>query len=809
MFSLLFYFHPLLNFCMKKILLAVLAFSIFQCLYSQTIEAKLNEWAKTNPMEKLYLHLDRESYLAGQHIWFKGYFSSGLMPSNLSSTMYVELLNNESSVIFRGAFPAYLGVSMGQLDIPEELNTGTYLIRAYSPIMLNQPGFNFYKRIAVFGKSSKKNSKAAPQEKPLLRFFPEGGNFIAGIINTVAFKATDMDGMPLNTEGDVLDEKGNVVTSFKTLHDGMGSFVLVPQPGSSYTANIKGTELKYPLPQQQLEGITFKVRSTSKDKQFAITQMGNNIALKPAYMIGQMGNQVLFKQLLNGDKKSITGVIPTTDLYSGILQLTVFNKDNMPLTERLTFIDNKEYILPGTIQADTLNTEARKRNHFSLLMKDTIIGNFSIAVTDADYDNATPRSQNIYSWLFLNSDIKGYVHNSAYYFSSASDSVRAALDLVMMTNGWSRFKWTDIAQNKLPLPKYKDRGYIDLSGRINIEGTKRPLANKDIIMLVYPADTSKVKRGGMPRFLHTDSLGQFKMDSVIFYDKMKLLFSEVRGKKSKYISVRLNEDSLNKKFAITPISIPFDSSQISNASMMASAYYDYMKAEGITLEAVTVKARQKSETEKLEEQYSSALFSNNVNGRVLDLRNEMFSGDIFQYLQGRVPGLTVSGTPGEYKINYRDGGFGTGNVSLYLDEMPTDANMIEAIPLNQIAFVKLLPNSVATFGGGTALAIYMKKGADLNAVIPAANDIITYSGYTIVKEFYNPNYDKQPDDSKVDNRLTISWMPNIYLAKVNPIVPIIFYNTDRTKRYKIVAEGYTNDGRMLMLEKIIDPTMKQ
>jgi hypothetical protein len=40
---------------------------------------------------------------------------------------------------------------------------------------------------------------------------------------------------------------------------------------------------------------------------------------------------------------------------------------------------------------------------------------------------------------------KGYVHDPAYYFSSDDDSVKTALDLLMMTNGWRRFKWTDLA----------------------------------------------------------------------------------------------------------------------------------------------------------------------------------------------------------------------------------------------------------------------------------------------------------------------------------------------------------------------------
>lgn len=791
---------------MKKVLLLILGMvaGIIPSL-SQSIDNKLIEWSKTNPIEKLYLQIDRESYFSGQTIWFKGYFMSSFVPSGKSSTLYVELLNQQSDIIVRGIFPAYLSISIGQLDLPENTPAGTYQLRAYSPLMMNQPDFIFHKRITIAGKEAKKKEVSAAENKNQLLFFPEGGNMVSGLLNVVAFKATGKNGLPLDVAGEIRNDKGASITSFKVMHDGMGTFPIIPIEGDSYFAVIAGSEEKYPLPQQTKNGISINVRATPQGKQFRIQTNSNEPAFKPAYMIGQMENEIIFRQPFSDDKKEINGLIPTSDFYSGILHITVFNKDDMPLAERLTFIDNREYILPGTLQVDTLDTDARKRNRFSILLKDTVIGNFSVSVTDADYENEPNRPQNIYSWFLLNSNIKGYVHNSSYYFNSTSETAKNAIDLVMMTHGWTRFKWTDVAQNKLPPPQFKDPGYINLKGRVMIEGSKRPLADKDIIVMMRAEDTS-LRKNGTPRFIHTDSSGYFNIDSIIFYDKMKILFSDVRGKKSKYITVKLQGDSLNRKYPIPPLTtLPFDSNTTINTAKMMSAYNDYSKAAGLTLENITVKARQKTEQEKLDEQYASGLFAGGINSRTLDLRNENFSGSIFQYLQGRIAGLMVSGAPGNYVLSFRGGGLGGGNVSLFLDEMPVDASMIESISVNQIAMVKLLPNTVATPGGGTALAIYMKKGIDLSTSLESPTDIITYNGYTIVKEFYNPDYDKQPDNEKADNRLTLTWQPAMFVADADPKIPVIFYNNDRTKRFKIVAEGITEDGRMLMIEKIIEP----
>ncbi|MFT4094413.1 MAG: hypothetical protein QM640_12310 [Niabella sp.] len=783
-----------------------LSFLLITAVNAQTIENRLSAWKKLNPIEKVYLHTDRDVYYSGQTIWFKGYFLSDYVPSGSSSTLYVELLNSAGTLIVRNVFPAYMGSAPGQIDLPQNLPGGTYQLRAYSPVMLNQPGFVFTKTIQIFGVAVKNKSGNIAPDKTQLAFFPEGGNFITGILNIVAFKATDKNGLPVNVAGSIINDKGETISDFHSMHDGMGSFAIIPLSNTSFYAVIEGSTEKYPLPQSTANGITLSIQSTEKGKQIRILQANDNPDFQPAYLIGQMENEILFKQPLKSSKKEINVLVETTGDYSGIMQLTVFNKDNMPLAERITFIDNKDYVLPATLKLDTLDTGAKMRNHFSIALPDTIIGNFSVSVTDADYDGPENRTQNIFSWFLLSSNIRGYVHNPSYYFASAADSVKKALDLVMMTNGWTRFKWTDVAQNKLPAPLYKDPGYIKLDGTVNIDGTKKPLANRDIIMMMSPTDTTYGK-GGVPRFLHTDSLGNFKMDSLIFYDKMKILFSDIRGNKSKYIKVKLDGDSIHRRYNVLPTAIPADDSSTSEdlQNKMKNAYSSYLSAEGKTLETVTVRAREKSVAEKLDEQYASGLFANNINGKTFDLRDETFSGDVFQYLQGRVPGLSVSGTPGNYELSYRGGGFGGSNVSLYLDEMPTDATMIESIPVSQIAMVKLLPNSVAAPGGGTVLAVYMKKGADLSAAIDSPTDIITYNGYTIVKEFYNPDYDKNPQADKPDNRLTLSWNPHIFFAKINPVIPVIFYNNEHTKRFKIVAEGITNDGRMLMLEKIIEP----
>ena len=45
------------------------------------------------------------------------------------------------------------------------------------------------------------------------------------------------------------------------------------------------------------------------------------------------------------------------------------------------------------------------------------------------------------SYCYLSTEIKGNIHNPAYYFDSNNKDRQAALDLLLLTQGWRRYVW--------------------------------------------------------------------------------------------------------------------------------------------------------------------------------------------------------------------------------------------------------------------------------------------------------------------------------------------------------------------------------
>jgi len=304
------------------------------------------------------------------------------------------------------------------------------------------------------------------------------------------------------------------------------------------------------------------------------------------------------------------------------------------------------------------------------------------------------------------------------------------------------------------------------------------------------------------------------MDSLIFFEKSRLLFKDIRGKKSSDIDVKMSADSLMRSFRLPGLARqPFDLKDTAAGSKLARLSTDWEaieRASGLMLRGITVKSRKKNPVEELEEKYTSGLFGG-FSEKTIDLVNSgqtIYQNNIFDYIAAVVPGIRVVKDGFDYQIYYRQGvaalsSMGLIPMTIYLDEFQTDASLVSTIPPNQVAMIKVFSSFVGASGGGAggALAIYLRKGSDLYNTANTDNQI-SYRGYSVIKEFYTPDYstDKKKGD-KPDHRITLDWIPNILVPAGVTNIPIAFYNNDRTRQFRIVVEGMTNEGKMIFIEK--------
>lgn len=103
-------------------------------------------------MEKLWLHLDKPYYAAGDEIWFKAYLVDAVnhCSDTLSNFIYVDLIDRKREIVFSKKIKRDPYGFANNFEIPATTPAGEYTVRAYTGWMLNfDPAFFFQKNVSI------------------------------------------------------------------------------------------------------------------------------------------------------------------------------------------------------------------------------------------------------------------------------------------------------------------------------------------------------------------------------------------------------------------------------------------------------------------------------------------------------------------------------------------------------------------------------------------------------------------------------------------------------------------------------------
>lgn len=258
-----------------------------------TLINTINDIRKPLPVEKLFLQTDKDNYIQGDTIWFKGYLVNAdyLTPATRSGLLYVELDDAENSNVIRMLVPLASGLTWGNIALAEkDIPAGSYTLRAYSNWMRNfGEDYIFKKNIYVAATGSKERLVTAG-------FKQTGSNLAADIL------LTDRDNKPVRLQDlqiKVLNGRKHLLS--KKLQTGVDgrldmNFVL-PEKAKAQSLSISAKEI---IKGQETNELTIPVkvnRPDHADLQF-MPEGGSlvaGIATKVGFKaIGEDGNSITF-----------------------------------------------------------------------------------------------------------------------------------------------------------------------------------------------------------------------------------------------------------------------------------------------------------------------------------------------------------------------------------------------------------------------------------------------------------------------------------------------------------------------------------
>ena len=445
--------------------------------------------SQTQVQEKVYVHTDNECYFVGDTLWYKAYVvrADRLVPTDMSRILYVELLSPDGLLVERQhIIISPTGYTCGQFVLPDSLYSGYYELRAYTRWMLNfntghqryskQDTWYFYNQemaadyfrtwddlysrvFPVYSKSEqpgdydlrrmyqrpKQDIPQPKKDKLLVTFYPEGGHLVAGVENRVAFEAVDQYGEAINISGTITGGDGHSQT-IQTEHMGRGLFTITPSDKRLEAHFIfRGKKYDIPLPRAEQQGVAIRMDGSllhidhkalpSKDYGISILCRGSLKYFQPFDLTIQQVE------------------IPLDSLPTGVNDLTVFDSDGRIWASRQFFVNHHDYdnalitLDPSsiTLNPSLVTYQPYEKVELPVICQGvTAPTTISLSIRDTNTDEPTYNNGNLMTDMLLSSDLRGFIATPAYYFEADDETHRRHLDLLLMVQGWRKYKWTEL-----------------------------------------------------------------------------------------------------------------------------------------------------------------------------------------------------------------------------------------------------------------------------------------------------------------------------------------------------------------------------
>lgn len=654
-----------------------------------------------------------------------------------------------------------------------------------------------------------------------LQFMPEGGDLIADMKNTVAFKAISEDGMGQDVSGMIYDSRRRVVDSFRSSHLGMGQFVFIPRKGEKYIASIKADDNSaqfFPLPEIKNTGYALQVINVfdQDSLQVKVFSAGGNHSEDGAfYLVAEARGIGCFgaKLMLKHGQESFH--LSKLLFPSGIARFTIYDAAMQPVNQRMVFIDNHDLLLPDITGKALYNRRDQVNLNIKVLDKNgqPLQGSFSLAVTD---DNKvfidSLKRNSLASDILLTSDLKGYVESPGYYFPhQMTNKIWNDLDNLLLTQGWISYSRDTVSE-----PTYPAEQSFSIRGKV-VNVLNKPVAGSQVLLFSRkPFSLAQTV---------TDANGTFNFSPLYPIDTASFML-QARNKRGKSFNVGITVDAftppqfapLNRTLMPWYVRVDTARDHIIRTQLSDKEILDKLTGEHVLKEVVVVGQKAIQGSKNLNGPGGSDFALNQFD---MEKAGKATLGDV---LRQKVKGFHLGGKYlDRYLIN-------TELVHLIIDGVNLDFFKPDGVSMKDYYKQYLDYITAEDVKGIEVMTSPKYTGAYFQKFLdPRAEpfdhvfiEVTTYSGngaflkktpgvflykppvaFSTPAHFYSPKYPVKEGVALPDVRSTIFWDPDIITNK-NGEAEISFYTGDKPGTYTLILEGTDMNGNIGSVSKKIN-----
>ncbi len=752
---------------------------------------KLNGYNNHHLQEKIFMHTDRSFYLAGETIWLKLFYVDGSFhrPLHVSKVAYIEILDGNHKPVLQSKLALTEdGFGSGSISLPVSMGSGCYLIRAYTNWMKNfSPELYFQQCVTVVNPFTQITPMSIETTEDYdVQFFPEGGNLVNGLKCVVGFRAVNKSGWGIDFHGAIVDEKNDTIAKIKPLKFGLGRFTFTPTQGHTYNVVFKDSKqqsFSFKLPASFDEGMVLSMNETAEQIKVSVNMISKSAMILPVvHLLVQTRQKIMMQDTQILQDGAAVFAINKNSLGEGISRITIFNGNLIPVCERLVFKKPIQQLMVD-VRSESNDYGLRKKVEIAIhtALRDKKKASANLSASVYKMDSLGDSGTNIVNYLLMTSDLKGNIESPDYYFENgSSEEKREATDNLMLTQGWTRFKWEDVFRNPHAAEYVPEYGGHLITAQIRNVSANGPAVG----ILTYLTSLGLFTR---PYLATSNAQGRLLFEMQNFYGNNELIAQTNTQQDSLYkIEIQNPFSEKNSTFAIPELDLK---EKVKTALQRRSIH---MQVQNI----FTGNKRGLFKTP----QFDSAMFYGLSDGR-FKLDDYTRFPTMEEVMREYVSGVEVRKRKDGFHFQNYDlvnRRFFVNDPFVMMDGMPVlsidkimsfDPRLVKSIEVVNRRYY--LGRSV--FEGIVSYRTY--KG-DLGGFQPDPNCLSTgYEGLQLQREFFSPQYETpmQRESTIPDTRNLLYWAPNV-LTNLEGEGRIRFYTSDIKGKYKVVIQGISNDG---------------
>lgn len=785
-----------MKFVNRLFFLCLLLTSFSPSLLGQTDPAidwlykKFDTYRRQNLQEKLFVHTDRSFYLTGELMWFRLYCVDGTrhQPLDVSKVAYVEILDTDQNPVLQSKLSLSAGGGSGSFFLPASLSSGNYLVRAYTQWMRNfSPDYYFEKSVTIVNPFKPLPVKPVADSAAYdVQFFPEGGNLVGGLASRMAFRATDQSGKGIDFQGLVLSQNNDTIARFRPVRFGIGSFSYTPSGGETYHAVLQlldGRTITRPLPKVYDNGYVMQLTETANG-QVQVTVVTNTDEAEPVYLFVHARQVVAFSGKQSFKQNQATFLIDKQKLGDGISHFTVFDGNRKPVCERL-YGKRPTQLLSFDVPTDKKTYVSREKISASIATRNATgkpeKADVSVSVFRLD-SLQRPEQTNLINYLWLTSDLRGTVESPDYYLGNPGKETNEALDHLMLTHGWRRFRWEDVLKKDTTVFTYLPEleGHV-IRGKVASTRTGAPARN----LMTYLSAPGKIVRLYSSR---SDSTGLIAFATQDFF-----------GPKEIIAQTDTRQDSTYRLEIASPFSEKYAAYQLPTFALPEQVQQQ-VQSRSLQMQVQNAYFEEKIDRFAQPSVDSAAFYGTPDERYFLDdfTRFPVMEEVLREYVTGALPRKRK----GEPVILVYDKSHDMAfleDPTILLDGVPVfDVKKIMAFDPRKVQRLDVLTRRYFTgplyLNGCVSFSTY--KGDLAGFPLDARALVMEYEGMQLSREFYTPQYDTpaQVASRLPDFRNLLHWSPRL-LTDAQGNAPLSFFTSDVEGTYAIVVNGLSANGQ--------------